>query len=201
MKPWRQARWAIGGVCALSMAGTPTSANAHLINTGLGPLYDGAVHFAVSPEAVVPIVALALLAGLRGSAHARCAIILVPVAWILGGVAGIISGPVSIAGLLDCLPLLILGGLVAADFAVPFYGTFMLSLFLGLFAGYAFAASSEAPVETRDLIGSAFSVFVLMAVIAAFAVVAKWRWVRIGERVVGSWIAATGLLLAGWSLR
>jgi len=37
-----------------------------LINsTGMGPIYDGLLHFLMSPEDLIPALALALLAGLR----------------------------------------------------------------------------------------------------------------------------------------
>jgi urease accessory protein len=40
---------------------------AHLNTTGMGPVYDGVIHFLLSPEDFVPVLALALLAGLRGT--------------------------------------------------------------------------------------------------------------------------------------
>ena len=42
-------------------------AEAHLNSTGMGPFYDGLMHFLMSPEDIVPVLALALLAGLRGA--------------------------------------------------------------------------------------------------------------------------------------
>ena len=38
----------------------PHNAEAHLVTTGLGPIYDGISHFALSPEVWVPVLALAL---------------------------------------------------------------------------------------------------------------------------------------------
>ena len=45
-------------------------AEAHLNSTGMGPFYDGLIHFLMSPEDIVPVLALALLAGLRGASLA-----------------------------------------------------------------------------------------------------------------------------------
>ena len=45
------------------IAAWPAPAEAHLNATGMGPLYDRMVHFLISPEDVVPVRALALLAG------------------------------------------------------------------------------------------------------------------------------------------
>ena len=33
----------------------------------MGPIYDGLMHFLMSPEDLVPVLALALLSGLRGA--------------------------------------------------------------------------------------------------------------------------------------
>ena len=64
-------------------------AEAHLNSTGMGPFYDGLVHFSLSPEDIVPVLALALLAGLRGASYGRRALFTLPVAWLLGGLAGL----------------------------------------------------------------------------------------------------------------
>jgi hypothetical protein len=43
--------------------------------------------------------------------------------------------------------------------------------------------------------------FVLVALTAALVLSLKKPWTRIVVRVVGSWIAASGLLLLGWFIR
>lgn len=58
-------------LAALALGFASTPASAHLVSTGLGPLYDGITHFALTPEELLPMAALALPAGLRGPAHAR----------------------------------------------------------------------------------------------------------------------------------
>ena len=45
-----------------------------MITTGLGPVYDGVAHFALTPEDSIPVAGLAVLAGLRGPAHGRLAL-------------------------------------------------------------------------------------------------------------------------------
>jgi hypothetical protein len=44
-------------------------------------------------------------------------------------------------------------------------------------------------------------VFVLIVLATAFVVQLRAYWARIAVRVAGSWIAASGLLMLGWSLR
>jgi len=41
----------------------PAAAQAHLVNTGLGPFYDGLSHFVLTPEDLLPALTLALLSG------------------------------------------------------------------------------------------------------------------------------------------
>jgi hypothetical protein len=49
--------------------------------------------------------------------------------------------------------------------------------------------------------GITASVFVVVALVSAAVVSLPAAWMRIAVRVIGSWIAAIGLLLLGWSLR
>jgi hypothetical protein len=45
----------------------PGRAEAHLNPTGLGATYDGLAHFLLSPEDILPVLALALFAGQRSA--------------------------------------------------------------------------------------------------------------------------------------
>jgi hypothetical protein len=46
----------------------------------------------------------------------------------------------------------------------------------------------------------AAAVFVCVALVAALVVTLRRPWTRIVVRAAGSWVAATGLLMLGWSL-
>ena len=107
---------------ALALGLCPLHARAHLIATGLGPVYDGIIHFALTPEDLIPTVALALFAGLRGKDHARWVMFVLPLAWFAGGFAGT-SIAAQLPASLAWLPLLILGGLVASDLRLPLGAT------------------------------------------------------------------------------
>ena len=50
---------------------SPTPAFAHLVTTGMGPVYDGIGHLLLTPEDLVPVFAIALYAGLRGAVAGR----------------------------------------------------------------------------------------------------------------------------------
>ena len=55
--------------------------------------------------------------------------------------------------------------------------------------------------EVLGLAGIAITTFVIIALVAALAVSLRSATARIVLRVAGSWIAAIGLLMLGWSLR
>jgi hydrogenase/urease accessory protein HupE len=185
---------------ALLMSALP--ADAHLNTTGMGPIYDGLMHFLMSPEDFVPVLALALLAGLRGAAYGRCALFVLPVAWLLGGLAGLAAAAASPHPFIAAGWFLLLGGLLAADAKLSLRVTTALAALLGLYHGYLNGTGMDL-FETAAvaLLGLVFAVFVLVALAAAFVVRLRAEWARIAVRVAGSWIAASGLLMLGWAVR
>ena len=197
MKLWRPVAVAGG----LGLAVWPSGAEAHLVTTGLGPVYDGLLHFALTPEDLVPALALALLAGLRGAAHGRRALFVLPAAWLLGGLLGLaVHGGMRPA--LTSISFVLLGGFVAADARLPLYATTMLAALLGLFHGYLNGTAMAQPgLGILGLLGIVAAVFTLVAVAASFVAPLRAAWARVVVRVAGSWIAAIGLLLLGWAFR
>jgi hypothetical protein len=67
----------------------PSISQAHLVNTGLGPFYDGISHLAMSPDDLLTALALALLAGLSGARAGRNVLFLLPPVWLRGGLFGL----------------------------------------------------------------------------------------------------------------
>ena len=187
---------------ALAVALGCGPADAHLNSTGMGPLYDGLMHFLTSPEDLVPALALALLAGLRGAPYGRRVMFTLPAAWLLGSLAGLPAATVSAGMLGASFWFLALGGLVVADARLSLRTMTALSALLGLVHGYVNGAgmglSASAVVAA---IGLASAVFVLVVLVAALVVRVRTHWARIAVRVAGSWIAASGLLMLGWSVR
>ena len=183
------------------MGMVPTRVEAHLNSTGMGPVYDGLLHFLLSPEDLIPVLALALFAGLRGAEHGRRALFVLPSAWLIGGLVGL-SSTGSSNPMLTAISFLLLGGLVAADTQLSLRATTVIAAVLGLVHGYLNGAGMGQPgVGAVALLGLVFMVFVLVAFCAAFVVRLRWPWTRIAVRVVGSWIVASGLLVLGWNLR
>jgi len=186
----------------LSMWLLPADASAHLVNTGFGPFYDGLYHLFLTPEDLVPVVALALLAGLRGPRFGRWSLFVLTAAWLAGGVLGLQQQTEVSLPLLTAVTLLTLGALVAADRALPLPVVTALGLVLGLLQGYLNGtAMAQAGLGVTGLIGIGCAVFAIVALVAAFVVSLKVPWARIAVRVAGSWIAAVGILLLGWTFR
>jgi len=179
-----------------------TPAEGHLNTTGMGPIYDGMMHFLMSPEDLVPVLALTLLAGLRGAASGRRALFVIPVAWLLGGLAGLSAAAANPHPFIAAGWFLLLGGLLAADAKLSLRVTTALAAFLGLYHGYL-NGTGMGLFETAAvaLLGLVFAVFVLVALAAALVVRLRAEWTRIAVRVAGSWIAASGLLMLGWAVR
>ena len=69
----------------------------------------------MSPDDLVPILALAFLAGLNGPMAGRRTLFALTAAWFAGGVAGFYSGQTPVPGAAAALSFLVLGGLTAAD--------------------------------------------------------------------------------------
>jgi hydrogenase/urease accessory protein HupE len=193
----RRALWA-----AASFALWPAAAEAHLVNTGLGPFYDGVSHFGLTPEDLLPAVALALLAGQRGARAGRAMLFALSGAWLLGGLAGLAFPTISTATVLTTVSYVLLGGLVAAEAPLRPGWVVGLGVVLGLLHGYLNgAAMAEARLGALGVAGIVATLFVVVSLAAAMVVAIRVPWGRIAVRVAGSWIAAVGLLLLGWSLR
>ena len=180
----------------------PAPAHAHLVTTGLGPFYDGVSHFALTPEDFLPAIALALLAGQRGSRAGRIALFALPGAWLAGGLVGLVLPTIHTATLLTTVSFLALGGLVAAEARLRPEWVRALAVVVGLLHGYLNgAAMAQAKLGALGLTGIVATLFVAVAFASALVVAIRAPWGRIAVRVAGSWIVAIGLLLLGWSYR
>ena len=180
----------------------PAIARAHLTDTGLGPIYDGIAHLLLSFDDLLPVLALAMLAGLNGAPAGRLLLFVLPVAWLAGGISGALVGSAAAPPMATSPWLLALGVLTAASANLRPAVFVGLAVALGLIHGWLNgAAIAAAGRETSGLIGIAATLFVVVALASAGVVSLRKPWTRIVVRVAGSWIAAVGLLMLGWELR
>jgi hydrogenase/urease accessory protein HupE len=172
------------------------------VNTGLGPFYDGVSHLFIAPEDLLAVLALGMLAGLGGPGCGRAALFSLTGAWIIGGLAGLTQTSEITLQLPAMVSFLVVGALVALDRRLSIGAVVGVATLLGLLHG---SLNGTAMVSSKlgflGLLGVGVSVFALAAMVAAFVVWLQSAWARIGVRVAGSWIAAVGLLMIGWSVR
>jgi urease accessory protein len=189
-----------GAGLALTLA--PGVAAAHLASTGLGPFYDGVSHFLLSPEDLVPVIGIALFAGVRGPTAARRVVFALPLAWLLGSLVAVRAAP-AYAGLeWSAMWFVAIGALLAADVKLPAAATIALAILTGAVHGYFNGSGLGISVTIAAvLVGLTLAVFVLTVFCAAPAVLLTAQWTRVAVRVIGSWIAASGILMFGWWIR
>ena len=175
---------------------------AHLVTTGLGPIYDGISHVFMSPDDLVPIIAIALLAGLNGPAAARSALFALTGACLTGGILGLFMAAPLFPATSPLISFLLLGSLTALDRRLSPRAVAALAVAVGLLHGWLNGVSlAGVQREGIGLAGIASAAFVIFALASALVVSLRPAWARMAVRVAGSWVAAIGLLMLGWSLR
>lgn len=202
MRAWSARFVAIAGLLMVGGLASPRLAGAHLVTTGLGPFYDGLGHLFLTPQDLLPLIALSLFAGLRGPRFGRAVLFALPVAWVLGGLAGLTVSGEIVLPLVTVASALVFGGLLAADRELSARVTIAAAVVFGAVHGFLNGtAMSEAGLGLTGLLGIACGSFVLVALSSGLAVSLGDGWRRIALRVAGSWIVASGLLMLGWTIR
>jgi hydrogenase/urease accessory protein HupE len=186
--------WLAAGLAAL-----PGIAKAHLVNSGLGPFYDGALHLLLSPGDLLGLLALALLAGLRGTTAARAAVIVVPTASLLAGLIGLNLPVIPNLAWVSTLAFMLMGVLVAFDARLP---PVIIAALAGVY-GALLGLLNGSTLATMDagvgsLLGIVLTAFLLVLLASAAVVPLQAFWARITVRVAGSWVVAVGMLMLGW---
>jgi urease accessory protein len=195
-----QLRWMAGAL--LVWASCTGQARAHLVNSGFGPFYDGIAHVFVTPEDLLAIVAISLLAGLEGKACSRFVLFLLPLAWLAGATAGQTAPLTAGMPILSAVLLIALGALVALDRRLPLRLAAGFAVTVGVVHGF-FNGAAQAGTNSASIaiVGTVCAHFVVVALLAGQVVSLRKEWARIVVRVAGSWIGAIGLLLLGWAAR
>lgn len=193
----------VAAAAGVAAAFAPAAAQAHLAASGMGPLYDGVGHFALSPEDVLPVLALGLYVGLRGPAVARWTTATLGLAWLAGGALGFTATPSPVALLaVSAGLLLVVGGLLAANAPAPPWIGPACGVAVGVVRGCAGVQGLDpSGPHLVAALGMATTAAVLLALAASMTLPLKRFAFVVAARVGGSWMAALGLLLAGWLWR
>ena len=193
----RPLRATIVALVPLVLLRWPAPAAAHPM-TGVGDFYAGMLHPLTAVELALPLIALSLLAGQQNRDTAIRLIAAVPLALGLGAVLGLVMPAPS--GLLQANvgAMVVLGAVVAAAPALPAYAALALAAVPAATVGLANGAelgNQLSPV--RFVPGLALAGFLLVTYGVGCARRLRAPWMRMGFRVIGSWIAAVGILTLG----
>jgi hydrogenase/urease accessory protein HupE len=179
----------------------PAIAQAHLVTTGFGTFYDGMAHLALTPADWLMVLGLGLWAGLSGAPAGRAVLLALPAGWLAGELIGQLWPAGGEWPVLMVLSFGLAGAGVAADWKLSPPVIVCLAVAFGALHGYVDGATMTGSRTWLGLIGIASAVFVMATLLPAIVVSLRPRWTRIGVRVVGSWIVASGLLMLGWLVR
>ena len=189
-------------IIALASIGLPlllaTVAEAHSVNKQFGDFYGGMLHPLTALEHLVPILGLGLLAGQQGNSSARWVLLLFPIGLFAGATAAGHLEPSPLVEWFNRLSFIALGALVASAWRMPLPALGLSAIVLGLSHGYENTADISQTVAMHLFIpGVVVTGIAMVAIFAAVAVSREPVWQKIAVRVVGSWIAAIGILLTG----
>jgi urease accessory protein len=181
-----------------------TAADAHLAVDGLGEIGNGMLHPLITPAHALILLGLGLLLGqpvpLDLKSRMKFLAGLSAVALMLAG-AGVFPNGVQ-PPLLVAIALVI-GALVALERKPHRHATLAL-IALAAFGIGLDSGTEPAPLfkVTKTLLGTWICVNVVVAYVAICASHgAEKPWVKVGVRVLGSWILAISLLVLAFSLR
>lgn len=180
----------------------PIQPLAHLAPTGLGPWGDGMAQLFLEPKELLLVVGLVVLAAQAGKPSAERLPLLLPAAWLLGGLIGL-TLPAELPWAVACTALVAAVGLLVAlgvrlgpGVLLPFAAA--LAGLVALVAGSALAGH---PGALAALLGETVAIAVLVTLLLQALAPPHSRWLAIGLRIGGSWITASALLMLGWLVR
>ncbi len=191
---WSDRRVKAATLCLLLLL--PAVALAHSPIKGLNNFYNGFLHPLFVPAHLLSLLALGLLFGQQGPRPHTPAILGFLTASVLGLLGTLFIEPIAVETvLLGGAGLL--GLLIAAKRVVPVYLSALLGVLLGIAIGLDSAMVELSGNERlASLLGSGIGIYLLLLYPMALADHFNKRpWQRIAIRVLGSWIAASALLV------
>ena len=160
---------------------------------------DGFINPLTTPAHVLVLLALALL--LAEQPQRLAGVLIFALALTTGFVAIVLAVETTPARIVLLAVAVVLGAMVAAAWVPK-----LLAWLLVAIAGAALALDSPPQAVTiadayATLAGTAVSACTMLVVVAAFARHAHADWQRLGVRILGSWIAASAILVLAVQLR
>jgi urease accessory protein len=174
----------------------PAPALAHG-SLAVGDFYSGMLHPLLHFETLLPTLALALWSGQHGGPQSWRLPLAFLATVLLGTAVGALEidlrfGPASLR-----LSMLVLGLLVATRWRLPASLAMTMALLFGLFEGQINTYDPETKIERPLLFiaGVGSSIGLILFHVVTRVVRYQAFWVQTAVRILGSWIAATGLLV------
>ena len=199
----RRLAWrAVAGAMLPVLALVPP-ASAHTIDNRFGDFYGGLLHPLTALEHALPILALGLLAGQQGERAARWLVLGFPLALLIGAVLAVMTPALPSMRFLNAASFVVLGLLVAAGQRLPLTLLIALGGVFGLSHGYENGRAMGPDTAVHLFVpGIAVAGGLVIALVSAATIdLATRTWARVGVRVVGSWIAAIGIMTIGLAWR
>lgn len=184
-----------GAVVALALLFVPAVANAHIVK-GVGDFYAGMLHPLTTIEHLIPLFVMGLLAGQSERKSAVGVLATFPLLLFIGAFLGVSKGSSPLVDQINLASMVILGALVALDRRIPLALLLLIAGGLGLSHGIANGAELTGNMRAHRFIPGVTLIGILV-VAYGIGIVRKLKapWTLIGVRVVGSWIAAIGLMV------
>jgi urease accessory protein len=179
------------------LAGTP--AFAHLAIEGVGGFWGGLLHPALVPAHALGIAALGLFIGRQQAP--KMIVLIFAMALGAGLLAVTLAVAASPAGNVLLADTALLGIVVATAWAPPR----LIGWVLAAIAGSAIGLDSPPQTISIDegnrlLVGTGLGGCLALAAVAAGACAVPPGWPQLGLRILGSWIAASAILVLAISL-
>lgn len=175
---------------------TPEIAAAHTPIQGISNIFNGMLHPILTPSHLLLLIAAGLFFGQLGFKKAQPALLASIASVVLGLIFSVFSpGPQFEVFILVWAA--IIGLLVAAALRIPLYWYFLVGAVAGFSLGFDSAQETLSGKERIiALFGTGVGIYFFSLYPVGFAEFCnKKHWLRTGIRILGSWIAASSLLV------
>ncbi len=197
-------RPALGTLVLMPAVFWPEPAAAHLVGMEFGDFYAGALHLITSPANLALLVALAVLAGMQKREAARWALLALPLGLAMGVAAAAATELPDDLGPASALGFAATGVLAAFALRLPALALALLASGAGLVIGIENGATGRGvEIDWTLFAGGIIATGALIGtlLIAISAALHDWQaWVKLGQRVLGSWFAAIGAMALALAL-
>jgi urease accessory protein len=174
----------------------------HLANARFGDYYAGMFHVLSGIEYLLPLIALGLFSGQQNIAVTRKMTLLFFFSLFIGVLVGYWMPEFAAFSLLCVVSFVLLGSLLALKKSLPNALTLALSAIVGILVGLPNGAAWQRGVSPINyMAGVLVTGSILVLLLAGVAIALEKKWQIITVRVIGSWIAAIGIMYLPYILK